>query len=136
MPLDQSAQVEPIVSFEKGMDQESSPTMMLKGTYELAQNMLLGVDGARKYLASCKVDTALDSGAAWPSGNTIWLASYTMHTISGSVITETTHLIFAQDTGAVYRYDAGSPGTVTLVRRGFTASADLWTTPSENFPVW
>ena len=128
MPLDQSAQVEPIVSFEKGMDQESSPTMMLKGTYELAQNMLLGVDGARKYLASCKVDTALDSGAAWPSGNTIWLASYTMHTISGSVITETTHLIFAQDTGAVYRYDAGSPGTVTLVRRGFTASADLWTT--------
>lgn len=127
MPIDQTAQVEPFLSFEKGMDQESSPTMLPRGAYEFASNILMGEDGGKKYLASTRVDAALDALVVWPAGNTIWFQPYTMHTIAGSVVTETTHLLLAQDNGAVWRYDAGTPGTLTIVRRGFTAALDLWT---------
>lgn len=123
MPLDQSAQVEPLTSFEKGMDQESSPTMMPKGVYEYAQNMIMGVDGARKYLASCKVDASLDAGVTWGAADPIWFAPYTMQTISGGIVTESTHLLVATlAAGQVYRYDTGSPGTITNVRRGFNGT--------------
>ena len=114
-----------VVSFERGVDREAPRTRIPKGSYEAASNMLLTGPTSGRVLSTVFQDIPLDAVVAWPAGNPIWAAPYTYATYDEeeSVLTYTTHLLLARDTGQIHNYVSGSPGTVENVRRGMTVDA-------------
>jgi hypothetical protein len=136
LPEYTSQQAEPFLSFEGGIDRENARTFLdrtLYGAYSLyhayedAQNMVLQSATSGKHPATVAPDTLLDGLIAWPTGNVLWFGSYTYSTLASNVLTFATHLLIARDDGSTWRYDAGSPGAATLVRRGFQTIWKLWT---------
>jgi hypothetical protein len=128
VPSFTAAPEEPVESFERGIDLDSPRTAIKKGGYEDAQNMLLACEsGGAQHLCTVRLDAELDSGITWPAGNVRWFAPYTFSTFSAGTLTFSSHLVIARTDGSVHRYDTGSPGTTTLVRRGLSASQDYWT---------
>lgn len=120
-----AVQDETTQAFDRGIDRESARTDMRKGGYEAAQNILLAsnVSGG-KHPVSMKVDTVLDPTIVWPAGNPTWCAPFTYSTYDATnrVLSYSTHLVIHRDSGQVHRYDAGSPGTSTNIRRGFVGA--------------
>lgn len=110
---------ESIQSFERGIDRDSPRTNIKVGGYEDAQNIVLlsGVSG--KHPTSMALDSVLDPLVVWPTGNPQWCAPFSFSTYDAinQVLTLNTHLVIARAGGQYHRYDAGSPGTVTPVRR-------------------
>jgi len=133
-----SQQGEPYLSFEGGIDRENARTFLdrtLYGSYSLyhayedAQNIILTSDTSGKHPTTVRGDVALDTLVNWPDAgaNLIWFAPFTTSALASNVLSFSTHLLRAQANGAVWRYDSGTPGTNTLVRRGFTTANLLWT---------
>lgn len=110
-----------IQGFERGIDRDSPRTAMKPGGYEDAQNIILLSPVSGKHPTSVMLDGQLDSQVTWPTGHPIWLSPFTYSTYDSGTrsLTFSTHLIVQNDNGQAFRYDAGSPGTVTTVRRGF-----------------
>jgi hypothetical protein len=108
-------------SFEKGLDRNSPRTSIKAGGYEDAQNILLLSAVSGKHPSSMALDSVLDPLVTWPAGNPIWTApfSFSDYDAGTKTLTLITHLLIERDTGQIHRYDAGSPGTITNVRRGF-----------------
>lgn len=128
MPYVATAPEEPITDFGKGIDLDAPRTAIPMGSYEDAENMLLYGDESGQHLASMKVDVELDEDATWPDGSVVWFApfTYTSYDSTSGVLTSLTHLLLHKSDGAFYRYDAGAPGSFTLVRR-FDTAAQLTT---------
>jgi hypothetical protein len=110
-----------VLSFDKGLDRSSPRTKIKSAGYDDAQNIVLLGAQSSKHPTSVGIDAVLDPQVSWPSGNPIWTApfSYSTYDAGAKTLTLSTHLVVARDTGQYHRYDAGSPGTVTSVRRGF-----------------
>lgn len=115
---------QPFQNFSKGIDRDSPRTVVPDGHYEDAENMLLYSDTSGQHMASMKKDVELDSDITWPNGNLYWFAPFTYSTFNATtgVLAFQTHLLMLRSTGQYHRYDAGSPGTSTNVRRTATAS--------------
>jgi hypothetical protein len=122
---------EPFVSFERGIDREDPRSDIAKGGYDDASNILLRcLPQGGTHVCSIRADLSLDSVRfADLDGNTVFVAPFTFSTYVANVLTFSTHLIITTNTGAVWRYDIGAPGTLTIVRRGFnnTANEMYWT---------
>lgn len=124
-----TADAEPFVSFERGIDRESSRTNIPRGGYDNAVNMLLSGDDSGKHPASMQLDAELDVSADWPAANAIWVEPFTYSTYDADAQTLefSTHLLVEYDNGQVIRYDAPDTdagetvGTVENVRRTDTS---------------
>lgn len=129
MAMWMGGEAQPIGSFAKGIDKDSPRTMLPDGHYDDAENMLLYSSSSGQHLSSMKVDTLLDSLITWPSGNLYWFAPYTFATYDtvNGILSFNTHLLTLRSTGVFYRYDVGTPGTTTLVRRTGKTAAQLTT---------
>ena len=121
-----TAEDEPFVSFERGIDRDAARTSVKPGGYDAAVNMLLASATSGRHMSTCFLDTELDSAAAWPTDSSdglpadaIWFAPFTYSTYDEDTqaLSDATHLLVDFDNGQTVRYDAGSPGTVTNVRR-------------------
>lgn len=133
MPDFLSVQGDPLLSFEGGIDRHNPRTFLsrtLYGSYALyhayedAQNILLwSPTTGGKHPSTLLPDVKLDAAITWPTGNVMWFAPFTYSGLSGGVLTFTTSLLIARTDGSVWRYNAGAPGTSTLVRRGMTTTA-------------
>lgn len=123
-----SSPEEPFIEFDRGIDREDSRSDIRKGGYDDAQNIVLRCppQGGTHACAVLR-DIDLDALITWQPGNAIYVVPYTFSTFVSNVLSFSTHLLRVTDLGNVWRYDSGSPGTETLVRRGFTASQKYWT---------
>lgn len=119
MPLWEQGDPQPFQSFGKGIDRDSSPTVVPEGHYDDASNMLLYSDTSGQHMATMKKDVLLDPDITWPSGNLYWFAPFTYSTYvpATGVLSFETHLLMQRSTGQFHRYDNGAPGTTTSVRR-------------------
>src|SRR3989304_2599098 len=128
MSYPNQAALDPYISFERGMDREDTRTHIRPGGYEEAWNVLLGCKAhGAKHICTVKLDVGLDNDVSWPAGNPLYAQPFTYSTYSGGTLSFSTHLVIPRDTGAVWRYDTGSPGTTTLLRRGMNTGNKLWT---------
>ncbi len=119
---------EPFIAFDRGIDREDARSDIQKGGYDDAQNVLLRCNPqGGVHICAMHGDQKLDSLITWQTGSAIFVAPYTFSTYSGGTLSFSTHLVIARDSGAVWRYDSGAPGTETLIRRGFTSSQKYWT---------
>jgi hypothetical protein len=119
---------EPFIAFDRGIDREDARSDIAKGGYDAAQNILLRCQPmGGTHVCAMATDEELDTLITWQTGNAILVAPFTFSTYASNVLSFSTHLIIARDSGAVWRYDTGAPGTETLVRRGFTTSQKYWT---------
>ncbi len=123
MSLWMQGEPQPVGSFAKGIDKDSPRTMLPDGHYDDAENMLLYSSTSGQHLTSMKTDELLDSLITWPSGNLYWFAPFTYSTYNATtgVLAFQTHLLMLRSTGQYHRYDSGSPGTTTNVRRTTTS---------------
>lgn len=125
---------EGIQSFSKGVNRDAPRTMLPDGYYEDADNMVLySKKHGGQHLATMLGQSVFDAAVVWPGSTAhAWLSPYTLSTISGGVLTFTSHLLYVTKgtagsaNSAFYRFDPGSPGTNTLVRRGFQGGQN-WT---------
>src|SRR3990167_3182828 len=119
MPYYETGQSEPYSGFAKGMDRDSPATAIAEGHYEDGLNILLRGVGSGQHPSTMYKDKLLDADITWPTGNLYWFAPYTYSTYNATtgLLAFETHLLTLRDTGAFWRYDSGSPGTSTLVRR-------------------
>jgi hypothetical protein len=119
---------EPFISFERGIDREDPRTAIVKGGYDNASNIILwNLTQGGTHPVALKAEQKLDSLITWSSGNTIFFEPFTFNTYVKPTLTFLTHILMADDTGAAWRYDTGSPGTQTIVRRGFETTNKYWT---------
>ena len=126
---------EPFISFERGIDREDPRTSIAKGGYDDGSNIVLRcLPQGGTHVCAVLTDTALDAAATKPPGFPIFIAPFTYSTYSASTLSFSTHIVQANDSGAVWRYDSGSPGTYTLVRRGFTTTQKYWT--DSTYDTW
>jgi hypothetical protein len=108
-----------VLSFERGLDRDSARTKVKPGGYDDAQNIILLGANSSKHPTTVGIDSVLDPLVSWPTGNPQWCApfSYSSYVAATQVLSFNTHLLIARAGGQYHRYDAGSPGTVTNVRR-------------------
>jgi hypothetical protein len=119
---------EPFIAFDRGIDREDTRTNIEKGGYDAAQNVLLRcAPMGGTHVCAMANDPSLDPLITWKPGDAIFVAPFTYSTYSSNVLSFNTHLLITRDSGAVWRYDTGTPGTETIVRRGFTTSQKYWT---------
>jgi hypothetical protein len=110
--------------FARGLDRDNPQSQIKTGGYDDAQNIILLGTNSGKHPTTVGVDSVLDPVVTWPTGNPVWAApfSYSTYDSGAKTLTLSTHLLVQRTTGQMHRYDAGSPGTVTTVRRGFVGT--------------
>jgi hypothetical protein len=122
--------VEPFLSFERGINRDAAVTLVDKGFYHDAQNVLLSSDTSARHPSTVKLDVELDDEIEWPTGNTVWFSPFTYSEFDEDegVLSFNTHLLVHRDDGSYWRYDSpaegATAGTSTLVRRHSEGSAD------------
>ncbi len=124
-----TAPEEPFIAFDRGIDREDPRSDIQKGGYDDAQNILLRCNPqGGVHVCAMSNDAKLDPLITWQPGNAIFVAPYTFATFTAGSLSFSTHLIIARASTdvSVWRYDSGTPGTETLIRRGFNTNK-YWT---------
>lgn len=122
---------EPFLSFERGINRDAAVTLVDKGFYHDAKNMLLSSDTSARHPATCKIDAELDSEISWPTGDVVWFSPFTYSDYNSSegVLSFNTHLLIHRSDGSFWRYDppasGATSGTSTIVRRLSSDAAPL-----------